>query len=257
MQSFLTTVMTSHGYLGLIILAFIEACCIPISSEIVFAFAGLTAALHPDKFSLIAVILIGTAAEMGGSLTSYAIGRRGGRPLLERYGKYVLVTRSDLDRAERFFSNRGSWAVAVARVLPLVRCFASFAAGVVEVPAWPFAIFSLIGTAVWATVLSVLGYNVGSAVEKYYHPFTVIGAILLVVLLAGLILHRVYHLRKEAREDAANGAHAAHAEQTGQADQAPQAGQSGPTAGSAGNGRPKVSTGRTGGAHRSGRPPSA
>ena len=148
MENFLTQVMTSHGYLALIIFAFIEACCIPISSEITFAFAGVIAFEHPDKFTIAAVIIIGTIAELAGSLTlAYAIGRRGGRHLLEQYGKWVLISHSDLDRAERFFAGRGSWAVAVARALPLVRCFAGFGAGVVEVPMLPFAIFNLIGTA--------------------------------------------------------------------------------------------------------------
>jgi membrane protein DedA with SNARE-associated domain len=238
MESFLTTLMTSHGYLALIVLAFVEACCIPISSEITFALAGVIAFEHPDKFSLAAVIIIGTLAEMGGSLTSYAIGRRGGRPLLERYGKWVLITRSDLDRAERFFAGRSPWVVAVARCLPLVRCFASFGAGVVEIPAWPFAIFSLIGTAVWATALSVLGYNLGSTVTRFYHSFTIIGAILLVVLLAGLILHRVHALRKEAHQSSAGAGTAAESDGS---DSSPA----------------RVSSGRPGGAHRSGRGPTA
>src|SRR5215469_1796277 len=118
MESFVTNLMTSHGYLALIILAFLQACCIPISSEITFALSGVIAYTHPDKFSLAAVIIIGTLAEMGGSLTSYVIGRRGGRHLLDRYGKWVLISHSDLDRAESFFDGRGSWAVAVARALP-------------------------------------------------------------------------------------------------------------------------------------------
>ncbi len=197
MTNFLTTVMTSHGYLALIIFAFVEACCIPISSEITFAYAGVIAFTNPDKFTIAGVIIIGTLAEMGGSLTSYAVGRRGGRHLLERYGKWVLISRSDLDRAERFFAGRGAWAVAVARVLPLVRCFASFGAGVVEIPLLPFAIFSLIGTTVWTTALTLLGYNLGSTVDKFFKSFSVIGIILLVVLLAGLILHRVHAIRKD------------------------------------------------------------
>src|SRR5215469_9723392 len=196
MQSFLTSVMTSHGYLALIIFAFVEACCIPISSEITFALAGWLA--YQGKFSLAAVILIGTAAEMGGSLTSYAVGRRGGRNLLDRYGKWILVSRHDLDRAESFFGNRGAWAVAPARALPLVRCFASFGAGVVEIPAIPFTIFSLIGTAAWATALSLLGYNLGHTVDRFFKSFSVVGIILLVLLLAGLVLHRVHAIRKDA-----------------------------------------------------------
>lgn len=226
MEHFLTQVMTSHGYLALILFAFIEACCIPISSEITFAFAGVIAAMPDSRFSLVGVIVIGTIAEMGGSLTSYAVGRRGGRHLLDRYGKWVLISRGDLDRAERFFAGRGSWAVAVARMLPLVRCFASFGAGVVEVPVAPFAIFSLIGTAIWATGLTLLGYNVGQTVTKFFNSFSLVGAAIVVVLLAGLIAHRVHAIRKEAGHGTETGAAAAD--------------------------KPKVGTGR-GGAHRSGR----
>jgi membrane protein DedA with SNARE-associated domain len=227
MEHFLTSVMTSHGYLALIIFAFVEACCIPISSEITFAFAGVIAATPGSKFSLVAVIVIGTLAEMGGSLTSYAVGRRGGRHLLDRYGNWVLVTRSDLDRAERFFANRGSWAVAVARALPIVRCFASFGAGVVEIPAAPFAIYSLIGTTAWATGLTLLGYNLGDTVNKFFKSFTVVGGVLVVLLLAGLIAHRVHAIRK----DRGHG-------------------------GGSGDGTPRPPA-RTGGAHRSGRGPAA
>jgi membrane protein DedA with SNARE-associated domain len=222
MEHFLTSVMTSHGYLALIIFAFIEACCIPISSEITFALAGWLA--EQGKFSLAGVILIGTLAEMGGSLTSYAVGRRGGRHLLENYGKWVLVSHSDLDRAERFFAGRGSWAVAVARVLPLVRCFASFGAGVVEIPVAPFAIFSLIGTAIWATALSLLGYNLGDTVTKFFHSFSIIGIVLVVVLIGGLIAHRVHAVRKDSRR--------------------PQADSQSPA-------DPKVGSGRGSGSHRS------
>ena len=249
MENFLTQVMTSHGYLALIIFAFIEACCIPISSEITFAFAGVIAVNHPDKFTVAAVIIIGTLAEMGGSLTSYAIGRRGGRHLLERYGKWVLISHSDLDRAERFFAGRGAWAVAVARVLPIVRCFASFGAGVVEIPVLPFTIFSLIGTVAWTTGLTLLGYNLGHEVDKFFKSFSVVGIILVVVLLAILIAHRVHAVRKDAhRRAAADTTADTTAETTAAADVDP-------------SGQPRVGTGngtrsgRGGGAHRSGRPP--
>src|SRR5258707_15282327 len=108
MENFLTQVMTSHGYLALIIFAFVEACCIPISSEITFAFAGVIAFQHPDKFTIAAVIIIGTLAEMGGSLTSYAVGRRGGRHLLDRYGRWGPVSHAGPARAERVLPRRGS-----------------------------------------------------------------------------------------------------------------------------------------------------
>jgi membrane protein DedA with SNARE-associated domain len=229
MDHFLTSVMTSHGYLALIIFAFVEACCIPISSEITFALAGWLAS--QGKFSLAGVILIGTLAEMGGSLTSYAVGRRGGRTLLDRYGKWILVSRTDLDRAERLFAGRGSWVVAVARVLPLVRCFASFGAGVVEIPAVPFTIFSAIGTAAWATALSLLGYNLGNTVTKFFHSFSVVGIVLAVVLILGLIAHRVHAVRKDSHRPAGVGATDGASANT--------------------NAKPKVGSGRSAGAHRS------
>ena len=203
------------------------------------------------------MIIIGTLAEMGGSLTSYAIGRRGGRQFLERYGKWVLVSHTDLDRAERFFAGRGAWAVAVARVLPLVRCFASFGAGVVEIPLLPFAFFSLIGTTVWATALTLLGYNLGSTVDKFFKTFSAAGVVLLVVLLGGLILHRLYAMRKHAQRE--GGDHPANAEHPSADDpEAPQPatqspdGQSPavqPTASRSGK-----NGGRSDGAHRAGRP---
>lgn len=205
MEHFLTSVMTSHGYLALIVFAFIEACCIPISSEVTFAFAGVIAAMPDSRFSLVGVIVIGTLAEMGGSLTSYAVGRGGGRHLVDRYGKWVLVTRSDLDRAERLFAGRGSWVVAVARVLPVVRCFASLGAGVVEVPVVPFTIYSLIGTAAWATGLSVLGYQLGDTVTRFFHSFSIIGILLVVAAIAALIAHRVHAIRKDPGASDANG----------------------------------------------------
>jgi len=273
MENFLTQVMTSHGYLALIILAFIEACCIPISSEITFALAGVIAFTHPNKFTIVAVIIIGTLAEMGGSLTSYAVGRRGGRQLLDNYGKWVLISRSDLDRAERFFAGRGAWAVAVARVLPLVRCFASFGAGVVEIPLLPFTIFSFIGTAAWATGFTLLGYNLGTTVDKFFKSFSVIGVILVVVLLGGLIAHRVHAIRKDGHRAAgphhggarhAAGSHAAGAPDgarsaastSEQPEPSPAAAPRWPEDGSAdGDGPGRV--GRSGGAHRGGRSPSS
>jgi membrane protein DedA with SNARE-associated domain len=234
MEHTLTSVMTSHGYLALIIFAFIEACCIPISSEITFAWAGLSVAtVHNSSFSLLGVIVIGTLAEMGGSLTSYGIGRVAGRPLIERHERWVrwVITKSELDRAERFFAGRGSWVVAPARALPLVRCFASLGAGVVEIPVVPFTIFSFIGTAAWATGLTLLGYNLQNAVTKFFHSFSLIGAALLIVFLVGLVAHRIHVVRKDATSEGHHRQDQGGAQAT----------------------KPRVGTGRSGGAHRSGR----
>lgn len=113
--------------------------------------------------SIAAVIVVGTVAELAGSLVAYGVGRAGGRPLVHRLGRYLLITRADLDRAERFAAGRGAWAVPLGRPLPVVREFVSIVAGLIEVPPVLFAVLSLIGTVVWVTTMSLIGYGVGSA----------------------------------------------------------------------------------------------
>src|SRR5689334_10062808 len=139
MESFLT----QWGYAALILFGFLEAACIPISSEITFGFAGVLA--YEGHLNLLLVIILGTLAELAGSYASYAVGRIGGRPLVHKLGRYVLVTESDVSRAERFLEGRGMWAIPVGRMLPFVRAFTSIVAGLVRIPAGKFGILSLIG----------------------------------------------------------------------------------------------------------------
>jgi membrane protein DedA with SNARE-associated domain len=195
MESFLT----HAGYAALIIFGFIEACSIPISSEITFGFAGVLA--YQGHLNLILVIIIGSLAELAGSYVSYGVGRLGGRPLVDRFGKYVLVTRKDIDRAERFLAGRGSWAVVVGRMLPVIRAFISIIAGLVEIPALEFGFLSLIGTVAWAIALSVTGYEVGSAWHSVSHYVSIGGyviAVLIVLAIGGLIAYRLREVRKES-----------------------------------------------------------
>jgi len=203
MESFLT----QAGYLALIVFAFVEACSIPISSEITFGFAGVLA--YTGHLNLLLVIIIGSAAEFAGSFTSYVIGRKGGRRAVDRYGKYVLLTQRDLDRADRFFAGRGGWTVLVARLIPLLRAFAGLVSGLIEVPVAPFAIFNLIGTVIWAAVLSSIGYGVGHAWTKVSHDLSLGGyvlALVFIVPLVGLILLRMRELRKERAAGVTPGA---------------------------------------------------
>jgi membrane protein DedA with SNARE-associated domain len=195
MESFLT----SAGYAALIVFGFIEACSIPISSEITFGFAGVLA--YQGRLNLVLVIIIGSLAELAGSYVSYTVGRLGGRPLVDRLGKYVLITRKDIDRAERFLEGRGGWAVVVGRALPVIRAFISIIAGLVEVPALKFGVLSLIGTVAWAIALSVTGYEVGSAWHSVSHYVSVGGYVvvaLVVLAIAGLIAYRLREVRREA-----------------------------------------------------------
>ena len=195
MESFLT----SAGYAALILFGFLEAACIPISSEITFGFAGVLA--YQGHLNLVLVIIIGSLAELAGSYASYWVGRAGGRPLVNRIGRYVLVTQSDVDRAERFLAGRGAWAVPVGRMLPFIRAFTSIVAGLVRIPALRFGVLSLIGTVIYATVLSLIGYGLGSAWQRISHGLSVAGYALfavVVVVIAAFVVYRLRQFRREA-----------------------------------------------------------
>jgi len=198
MESFLT----SAPYAALILFGFLEAACIPIPSEVTFGFAGVLA--YQGHLNLVLVIIIGSLAELAGSYASYAVGRVGGKPLVQKWGRYVLVTQGDVDRAERFLAGRGSWAIAVGRMLPFIRAFTSIVAGLVRVPAGRFGVFSLIGTVIYATVLSVIGYEVGHAWGSINHGLTVATYILVaivVIVIVGFVLYRLRQFRREAAQD--------------------------------------------------------
>jgi membrane protein DedA with SNARE-associated domain len=195
MESFLA----SKVYVALILFGFLEAACIPISSEITFGFAGVLA--YEGHINLAVVIIIGSLAELGGSYASYAVGRVGGKPLVHKLGRYVLVTQGDVDRAERFLAGRGAWAVPVGRMLPFIRAFTSVVAGLVQIPAGLFGVLSLAGTVVYATALSVIGYELGHAWNSINHGLTLAGYALfavVVVAVAGFVLYRLRQFRRES-----------------------------------------------------------
>jgi membrane protein DedA with SNARE-associated domain len=224
----MTSFLVSHAIYAIIIFGVLEAMCIPISSELTFLLGGAIASgavtgahQHP---SLLLVIILGTLAELVGSYISYGVGRAGGRPLVRRWGKYVLVTEADVARAERFLVGRGVWALPVARMLPFVRAFASIVAGLVDVPALRFGVLSLIGTLIYVVALSSIGYSLGSEWGKLNHGLTQVSYVLVAVVVLAIIGFVVLRLR-EFRKEAAAAAAAAPAEAPARrADQADQAG---------------------------------
>jgi membrane protein DedA with SNARE-associated domain len=215
MESFLT----SAGYAALILFGFLEAACIPISSEVTFGFAGVLA--YQGHLNLALVIIIGSLAELGGSYASYAVGRIGGKPLVAKLGRYVLVTQGDVDRAERFLAGRGAWAVPVGRMLPFIRAFTSIVAGLVRIPAGRFGVLSLIGTVIYATVLSLIGYEVGHAWGSINHDLSIATYILVAIVVIAIVGFVVYRLRQFRREAAQNNAAQSDAGQNNPAGQGP------------------------------------
>jgi membrane protein DedA with SNARE-associated domain len=206
MESFLI----SHAIYAIIVFGVLEAMCVPISSELTFLLGGAVASggipgthQHP---SLLLVIILGTLAELAGSYISYGVGRAGGHPLVHRWGRYILVTQSDVDRAERFLVGRGAWALPVARMLPFVRAFASVVAGIVDVPPLRFGVLSLIGTLVYVVALSSIGYSLGSEWTKFNHAFTQATYVLVVLVVIAVVFFVVHRLREFRREAAAAAA---------------------------------------------------
>lgn len=194
MESFLT----SWGYLALVVLTFAEAACVPIPSEITLGFAGYLSATH--HLEIVAVILLGTLGECCGAFVGWAVGRYGGRPLIDHLGKYVLLTKTDLDRAERWFAHRGEPAVVVGRILPVIRTFISLPAGVAEMSPIRFGAATAAGSLAWCTALSVVGYELGSKWNEITKGFGDAGYVLaglVVVAIAAFIGHRLVVLRRE------------------------------------------------------------
>jgi len=160
------------------------------------SFAGALAAT--GRLELAAVIAIGTAGELIGALVAYTVGRTGGRALVDRFGKYVLIAPGDLVRAERWFARRGEPGIFFGRMIPLVRAFISLPAGIAEMPVVRFGVFTALGSLVWTGALAGVGYGLGGRWHEITKGFDDAGYVLLgviVVAVAAVIVHRWRGLR--------------------------------------------------------------
>jgi membrane protein DedA with SNARE-associated domain len=157
------------GYLGLFFGMTLESLNIPLPSEALMTFAG--ALVAEGEFAFWAVVLVGTLGNLFGSIINYYIGMYGGRPFIERYGKYFLVHHSDLDVADRWFAKYGLAAVFFTRMMPIIRTFISLPAGISRVPIVPFAVATFFGSLLWCTLLTYIGFEFGKNYETIFKPF--------------------------------------------------------------------------------------
>jgi len=156
-------VISSTGYLGVVALMAIESACIPLPSEIIMPFAGYL--VYTGRFTLLWAATAGAIGCNVGSVIAYEIGYYGGRPLVEKYGRYLWINRHDLELADRFFSRFGSAAVFIARLLPVVRTFIALPAGVARMPRLRFHIYTFAGSWPWCFVLAWIGMKLGERWE--------------------------------------------------------------------------------------------
>jgi len=152
-------VISAAGYLGIAGLMALESACVPLPSEVIMPFAGYLAST--GRFSLVLAATAGALGCNAGSTLAYAVGARGGRPLVERWGRYILLSTADLDRAERFFRRFGGPAVLIGRLLPVVRTFIALPAGIARMPQVQFQIYTFVGSWPWCYALAYVGYLLG------------------------------------------------------------------------------------------------
>jgi membrane protein DedA with SNARE-associated domain len=198
-------ILATWGYLALFGISFLAALGIPVGSEVAIGYAGVLASGqvvtgHHDHLQLALVIIVATVGEVAGSTVGYAIGRFGGRSLVDRIGKYVLLTHKDLDRAEAWFARRGEPLVFFGRFIPFVRSFVSIAAGIGEMSLAKFWAFTLAACAIWCGGLAAIGYALGSSWHRIVTDFGYVGylaAAVVVVVVIAFITHRLRQLRLE------------------------------------------------------------
>jgi membrane protein DedA with SNARE-associated domain len=174
------------GYAAIFFLMVLESACIPIPSEVTMPVGGLLAS--QGKLSLPLIILDGTLANLVGSLISYYVGRGGGRALVLRYGRYVLIKPHDVDRADEWFARYGPPAVFFSRMLPVLRTFISLPAGVARMDLRRFSILTVLGSLPWVTALAVAGYYLGQHWDRVLTYTRPLEYLVLAGIVAGLAL---------------------------------------------------------------------
>jgi len=185
-------IISDSGYFGITLLMAIESACIPVPSEVIMPFAGFLTV--SGKLSIWLVVVFGACGNLIGSVVAYAIGVYGGRPFIEKYGKYVLIGKDELDKSQRFFSKHGSISVFFSRLLPVVRTFISLPAGIARMPFVRFCFYTFIGSFFWSALLAYIGVFLGENwknIEIYFRKFDWLILIALIALIVLFIYKKV------------------------------------------------------------------
>lgn len=193
LSMFVVHVIETLGYFGVFIMMTLESACIPFPSEVIMPFASFV--VQEGQLSFLGIVVIGTLGNLVGSLIAYFVGLKGGRPILEKYGKYILITEDKLDLADDIFNKYGAATVFVGRILPVIRTFISLPAGIVRMDIKKFTLYTALGCLPWTLILAYLGVILGqnwSVLTKYFHILDAV----LVIAVVGLILYWCYKFKK-------------------------------------------------------------
>jgi membrane protein DedA with SNARE-associated domain len=203
LTAFIVATISTLGYSGIVLLMAIESACIPLPSEIIMPFSGYL--VYTGRFNLWLVGIAGAFGCVVGSLVAYWVGMYGGRPLIEKYGKYLLISHHDLDLADRWFARFGEIIVFVSRLLPAIRTFIAFPAGVARMNLKKFVIYTFAGSLPWCLGLAYIGQKLGEQWDKdprlkaLFHRFDFVFGILLVLAIAWWVWRHLKHSQKDAK----------------------------------------------------------
>jgi membrane protein DedA with SNARE-associated domain len=201
--AFIIATISTLGYGGIVLLMAIESACIPLPSEIIMPFSGYL--VYTGRFNIWLVAVAGALGCVVGSLVAYWVGMYGGRPLIEKYGKFVLVSKHDLDLADRWFDRFGEAIVFISRLLPAIRTFIAFPAGVARMNLKKFIIYTFAGSLPWCLGLAYVGQKLGEQWDKdprlktLFHRFDFVIGIVIVLAVAWWISRHVRHSKSEGQ----------------------------------------------------------
>ena len=202
---FIVATISRLGYAGVILLMAIESACIPLPSEVIMPFSGYL--VYTGQFNLWLVGIAGAFGCVVGSLVAYWAGMRGGRPLIEKYGRYVLISRHDLDLADRWFDRFGEIIVFASRLLPVIRTFIAFPAGIARMNLKKFVIYTFAGSLPWCLGLAYVGQRLGKewdtnpTLKTLFHRFDLVIGIVIVLAALWWIRRHINYVRNDSQKN--------------------------------------------------------
>lgn len=188
---------------GVVVLMAIESACIPVPSELIMPLAGWML-IKERSLGVIYTLAAGAYGALGntiGSVLAYAVGAWGGRPFLDKYGRYILITQHDLDRADRWFDKSGSWSVFASRLLPVVRTFISLPAGIARMHFFKFVIYTFLGSFIWSVGLAYGGYRMGEHWEQIRTVMRPFDPLLIAIIIALIAFYTHSHIKRSYKTD--------------------------------------------------------
>jgi len=196
-SGFIIATISTLGYGGIVLLMAIESACIPLPSEVIMPFSGFL--VYQGRFDIWLIALAGAIGCVIGSVVAYWVGMYGGRPLIEKYGKYILISHHDLDLADRWFKKHGDAAIFFSRLLPVVRTYISFPAGIARMRFWHFVAYTFVGSYIWSMGLGYIGLKLGQnweSLKGYFHGADYIIVALIIVGIVWWIWRHLKHRKQ-------------------------------------------------------------